>query len=53
VALVGRKVEKLQAVQDEIAAAAPGRRVSIHSCDIRDEAGVRQMVADVIITDCP
>jgi len=47
-ALVGRKVEKLQAVQDEIATAAPGRSVSIHSCDIRDEATVRQMVADVL-----
>ena len=49
-ALVGRKIEKLQAVKDEIAAAAPGGRVSIHSCDIRDEAGVRQMVASVLGT---
>lgn len=49
-ALVGRKIEKLQAVKDEIAAAAPGGRVTIHSCDIRDEAGVRQMVADVLGT---
>lgn len=49
-ALVGRRIEKLQAVQGEIAAAAPGRRVSIHSCDIRDEAGVRQMVTDVLAT---
>jgi citronellol/citronellal dehydrogenase len=49
-ALVGRTTEKLQAVQGEIAAAAPGRRVSIHSCDIRDEAGVRQMVTDVLAT---
>ncbi|MGV3571226.1 MAG: SDR family oxidoreductase [Ramlibacter sp.] len=48
VALVGRKIEKLEAVQGEIAAAAPGRKVSIHSCDIRDEAGVRQMVTDVL-----
>lgn len=49
-ALVGRKIEKLQAVKDEIAAAAPGGRVTIHSCDIRDEAGVRQMVAEVLGT---
>ncbi|MCM3562714.1 SDR family oxidoreductase [Hydrogenophaga intermedia] len=49
-ALVGRKIEKLQAVQNEIAVAAPGRRVSLHSCDIRDEAGVRQMVTDVLGT---
>lgn len=49
-ALVGRKIEKLQAVKDEIAAAAPGGRLSIHSCDIRDEAGVRQMVAGVLGT---
>jgi citronellol/citronellal dehydrogenase len=48
VALVGRKVEKLQSVQAEIESAAPGTRVSIHVCDIRDEPGVRQMVADVI-----
>jgi citronellol/citronellal dehydrogenase len=47
-ALVGRKIDKLEAVQGEIAAAAPGCRVSIHSCDIRDETGVRQMVADVL-----
>mgnify|MGYP000399665555 CR=1 FL=1 len=32
----------------EIEAAAPGARLSIHSCDIRDEPGVRQMVADVL-----
>ncbi|HVL74468.1 MAG TPA: SDR family oxidoreductase, partial [Noviherbaspirillum sp.] len=49
-ALVGRKIEKLQAVKDEIADAAAGGRVTIHSCDIRDEAGVRQMVADVLGT---
>jgi citronellol/citronellal dehydrogenase len=47
-ALVGRKVEKLQSVQAEIAAAVPGARVSLHACDIRDEPGVRQMVADVL-----
>ena len=48
VALVGRKIEKLQAVQAEIEAAAPGAKVSIHSCDIRDEPGVKQMITDVI-----
>lgn len=47
-ALVGRKVEKLQAVQAEIAAAAPQVTVTIHSCDIRDETGVKQMIADVL-----
>jgi citronellol/citronellal dehydrogenase len=47
VALVGRKIEKLQAVQAEIAAVAKVR-VSLHACDIRDEPGVKQMVTDVI-----
>lgn len=46
VALVGRKIEKLQAVQTEIEAA--GGQASIHSCDIRDEPGVKAMIADVI-----
>jgi citronellol/citronellal dehydrogenase len=48
VALVGRKIEKLQTVQAEIEVAAPGTRVSIHSCDIRDEPGVKQMITDVL-----
>jgi citronellol/citronellal dehydrogenase len=47
-ALVGRRIEKLQAVQEEIATAAPQSRVSVHACDIRDEPGVKQMIADVI-----
>ena len=47
-ALVGRKVEKLEAVKAEIAAASPAAHVTIHSCDIRDEPGVKQMVADVL-----
>jgi citronellol/citronellal dehydrogenase len=47
-ALVGRKIEKLQDVQAEIKAAAPGAKVSIHSCDIRDEPGVKQMITDVL-----
>ena len=45
-ALVGRRVEKLEQVQAEITAA--GGQASIHPCDIRDEAGVKAMVADVI-----
>ncbi len=49
VALVGRKLEKLEAVRAEIGEAAPQARVSIHSCDIRDEPGVTQMVADVLL----
>ncbi|SMP76614.1 SDR family oxidoreductase [Noviherbaspirillum suwonense] len=46
VALVGRRVEKLEAVQAEIRRA--GGQASIHPCDIRDEPGVKAMVADVI-----
>ncbi|MFZ3125986.1 MAG: SDR family oxidoreductase [Acidovorax sp.] len=46
VALVGRRVEKLQAVQAEITQA--GGQASIHACDIRDEAGVQAMIAEVI-----
>jgi citronellol/citronellal dehydrogenase len=48
VALVGRKIEKLEAVRAEISQAASQARVSTHSCDIRDEPGVRQMIADVL-----
>ncbi len=45
-ALVGRKPEKLQAVRDEIAGIYPeaAGRLSVHACDIRDEAGVRATV---------
>ena len=46
VALVGRRIEKLEAVQAEITQA--GGQASIHACDIRDEAGVKAMIADVI-----
>jgi citronellol/citronellal dehydrogenase len=46
VALVGRKLEKLQQVQTEIAAA--GGQASIHVCDIREEETVRQTVSDVL-----
>lgn len=47
-ALVGRKIEKLESVQAEIAAAAPQAKVTIHTCDIRDEPGVKQMITDVL-----
>ncbi len=46
VALVGRRIEKLEAVQAEITQA--GGQASIHACDIRDEPGVKAMIADVI-----
>ncbi len=46
VVLVGRNLDKLQAVQAEIASA--GGQASHHSCDIRDEAAVKQLVATVV-----
>lgn len=46
VAIVGRRVEKLDKVRGEIEAA--GGRVSCHVCDIREEPMVRQMIAEVI-----
>ena len=46
VALVGRKIEKLQAVQQELAEA--GSAATIHVCDIREEEAVRQTVTDVL-----
>ena len=46
VALVGRKLEKLEAVRDEIAAV--GGEATIHRCDIREEDAVRQTVTDVL-----
>lgn len=46
VALIGRKPEKLAAVQKELEAA--GGVASTHSCDIREEAQVQKTVADVI-----
>jgi citronellol/citronellal dehydrogenase len=46
VALVGRRIEKLEAVQAEMEAS--GGQASIHVCDIRDEPGVKALVADVI-----
>ncbi|MCY7307342.1 MAG: SDR family oxidoreductase [Rhodoferax sp.] len=44
--LIGRKLEKLQQVQHEIA--EDGGVASIHSCDIRQEDAVRQTVAAVM-----
>ena len=46
VALVGRKLEKLQAVQREIAEA--GGVASTHGCDIREEDAVRATVSAVL-----
>lgn len=46
VALVGRKLEKLQKVQDEIT--QDGGRASIAVCDIRQEEAVKQVVATVV-----
>lgn len=46
VALVGRKPDKLQAVQAEIA--QDGGSASMHVCDIRQEDAVRQTVAEVL-----
>jgi citronellol/citronellal dehydrogenase len=49
-ALVGRKREKLEAVAAELAQAYPesAGRVTLHACDIRDEASVQQTVADIL-----
>ncbi|MEX8193474.1 SDR family oxidoreductase [Comamonas guangdongensis] len=45
-ALVGRNAEKLGAVQQEIARA--GGLASSHVCDIRDEAAVKALVAEML-----
>lgn len=45
VALIGRRVEKLQAVQAEIE--EDGGRALVHACDLREEEAVTAMVADV------
>ncbi|WP_251880741.1 SDR family oxidoreductase [Achromobacter sp. Marseille-Q4954] len=49
-ALVGRKLDKLQAAQDEISRIYPeaASRISVHACDIRHEAGVRGAVSDAL-----
>lgn len=46
VALVGRKIEKLEAVRAELREA--GHDASIHSCDIREEEAVQKTVAEVL-----
>jgi len=46
VVLLGRKLEKLQLVQAEIA--EDGGAASIHACDIRQEDAVRQTVAAIM-----
>ncbi|MHA7599888.1 SDR family oxidoreductase [Alicycliphilus sp. T452] len=49
-ALIGRTPEKLEAVRQEIGQAVPQAegRISIHACDIREEAAVRSAVRDVL-----
>lgn len=49
-ALIGRRIAKLEAVAAEIAELYPERAgdVSLHVCDIRDEELVRRTVADVL-----
>lgn len=46
VALVGRRIERLEAVRAEIA--EDGGQAITHACDLREEAGVQAMVADVL-----
>lgn len=46
VVIVGRSMDKLKTVQAEIERL--GGSVSSQACDIRDEAGVRQMIGEVI-----
>jgi citronellol/citronellal dehydrogenase len=46
VALVGRRIEKLEVVRAELREA--GHDASIHSCDIREEEAVRKTVAEVL-----
>lgn len=51
VVLLGRKLEKLQAVAEEIV--ADGGRCSFHACDIRDEAAVQDVVQALVATHGP
>jgi citronellol/citronellal dehydrogenase len=46
VAIVGRNVDKLNAVRDEIR--SDGGRVSVHTADIRDEATVSEIVDAIL-----
>jgi len=52
VALVGRRREKLEAVQAEIAEAG-GIAPSIHVCDIRIESQVKEVIAEVLAQGLP
>jgi len=47
-ALLGRKVDKLETVRDEIVAAFPKAQVSCHACDIREEDRVRETLSAVL-----
>ena len=47
VVLLGRKLEKLQTVAEEII--VDGGRCSFHACDIRDEAGVQDVVQAIVV----
>jgi citronellol/citronellal dehydrogenase len=49
-ALVGRRMEKLQAVEQELLQAYPELKgqISLHSCDIRDEPSVVQAVEAIL-----
>jgi citronellol/citronellal dehydrogenase len=47
VVLLGRKLDKLQHVAGEII--ADGGRCSFHSCDIRDEAAVQDVVQAIVL----
>jgi len=49
VALLGRKPDKLAAVQEEIAAAG-AKKPSLHACDIREEAEVKATIAAIVRT---
>jgi len=46
-ALVGRKMEKLETVKAEIEQTCKVK-ISLHSCDIREEERVKETVADVV-----
>jgi citronellol/citronellal dehydrogenase len=50
VVLIGRKLDKLQTVAEEIVTDATGHvgRVSFHGCDIRQEDAVRSTVAAIV-----
>jgi citronellol/citronellal dehydrogenase len=48
VVLLGRKLDKLQTVAEEII--VDGGRCSFHGCDIRDEPGVQDVVQAIIAT---